>query len=161
MKSSGSRRDHLVNGSFAEERNTKKYVDIENLPSHESIKRTYELYNGKINTGLLVRFLRGQIGNDWDVVYSEIIARIPAKLLDYKEIALWYVADKVEWKDGKLWNLRSQKHIFTGGDYIPINKSSKTSSEEFVEFYVDPETNKLIHNSQKALKRIAKQRNNE
>src|ERR1700709_2155531 len=95
MKSSGSRRDHLANGSFSEERNTKKYFDIENLAPHESIKRTQEFYNGKINTGLLVRFLRGQIGNDWDNVYSEIVARIPAKLLDYKEIALWNVADKV------------------------------------------------------------------
>jgi hypothetical protein len=159
MQSSGSRRDHLVNGDFSEERNTKKYADVENLPSHESIKKTRDFYNGKINTGLLVRFLRGQIGNDWDLVHSEIIARIPARLLDYKEIALWYVADKVEWKNGKLWNNRTQKHIFTGGEYSPINLSFKTSSEEFIEFYVDPETNKLVHNQHKAFKRITKSGN--
>ena len=161
MKSSGSRRDHLVNGSFAEERNTKKYVDVENLPSHESIKRTQEFYNGKINTGLLVRFLRGQIGNDWDNVYSEIVARIPAKLLDYKEIALWYVADKVEIKDGKLWNKRSQKYIYTEGQYMLTHYSEIKLSEDIFEFYVDPGTNKLIHNTQKAFKRITKSRNKE
>jgi hypothetical protein len=85
MKTSGSKRDHVVNGSYAEERNTKKYADMGNLPSHESIKNTGEFYNNKINTGLLIRFLRGQVGNDWDEVHSEIVARIPAKLLDYKE----------------------------------------------------------------------------
>jgi hypothetical protein len=161
MKSSGSRRDHLDNGSFSEERNTKKYLDIENLPPHESIKRTQEFYNGKINTGLLVRFLRGQIGNDWDNVYSEIVARIPARLLDYKEIALWYVADKVEIKDGKLWNKRSQKYIYTEGQYILRHYSEIKLSEDIFEFYVDPGTNKLIHNPHKAFKRITKSRNKE
>jgi hypothetical protein len=155
MKSSGSRRDHLVNGSFADERNTKKFTDIENLPQHSSIKKTREFYNGKINTGLLVRFLRGQIGNDWDDVYSEIIARIPTRLLDYKEIALWYVADKVEVIDGRLWNKRSNKFIYTGGGFNLEHFSLRAQNEEIMEFYVDPATNKLIHNQQKAFKRIA------
>ena len=143
MKTSGSKRDHLGNGSFAEERNTKKYAVIENLPSHESIKRTREFYNGKINTGLLVRFLRGQIGNDWDIVHSEIIARIPARLLDYKEIALWYVSDKVELKNGKLWDLREQKFIYMGGERMNTSPHAKSLAEHTTEFYVDPETNKL------------------
>jgi hypothetical protein len=144
MKTSGSKRDHLGNGSFAEERNTKKYADIENLPSHESIKKTGEFYNGKINTGLLVRFLRGQIGNDWDTVHSEIIARIPARLLDYKEIALWYVSDKVELKEGKLWDLREQKFIYMGGERMHTSPHAKSLAEHTTEFYVDPETNKLM-----------------
>lgn len=156
MKTSGSKRDHLGNGTFAEERNTKKYTDIENLPSHESIKKAREFYNGKINTGLLVRFLRGQIGNDWDTVYSEIIARIPARLLDYKEIALWYVSDKVEMKDGRLWDLREQKFIYFGDEYRHIHFSERMLAEHVTEFYVDPETNKLMHIQHKAFKRIIK-----
>jgi hypothetical protein len=154
MKTSGSKRDHISNGRFADERNTKKYTDIENLPHHESIKKTREFYNSKINTDLLVRFLRGQIGNDWDSVYSEIIARIPARLLDYKEIALWYVADKVEVKDGKLWNKRSQKYIWTEGALEWGN--NRMLNEEVFEFYVDPLTNKLIHIPHKAQKRMVK-----
>lgn len=154
MKTSGSKRDHVVNGTFAEERNTKKYADFENLPQHESIKKTRDFYNSKINTELLVRFLRGQIGNDWDEVYSEIISRIPARLLDYKEIALWYVAHKVEIKDGKLWNKTSQKYIYQGGEYNNTHYTEMTLAEEIIEFYVHPETNKLMHNPQKAFKRI-------
>ena len=156
MKTSGSKRDHILNERFADERNTKKYQNLENLPQHESIKRTKEFYNSKINTGLLVRFLRGQIGNDWDTVHSEIISRIPAKLLDYKEIALWYVADKVELKDGRLWNKRSQKYIWTEGVLEMTHFSERMLAEEIFEFYVDPQTNKLIHIPHKAAKRMVK-----
>ena len=151
LKTSGSKRDHLLNGSFADERNTKKFADIENLPSHESIKKTGDFYNGKINTELLVRFLRGQIGNDWDNVHSEIINRIPAKLLDYKEIALWYVSDKVELKEGRLWDRRKQKFIYDGGEYKHTHFSERILAEHITEFYVDPETHKLMQIQHKAL----------
>jgi hypothetical protein len=155
MKTSGSKRDHIVNGRFADERNTKKYNSIESLPQHESIKNSGRFYNNKINTELLVRFLRGQIGKDWDDVYSEIVARIPARLLNYKEIALWYVADKVEVIDGKLLNKRSQRYIYTEGKY-ELRPAKFKLMEEIFEFYVDPETNKLVHNPHKAFKRITK-----
>ena len=59
------------------------------------------------NYGLLVRFLRGQVGNDWDEIYSEIVSRIPKKLLDYEEMVFWFVADKVEFVDGRPWNKKS------------------------------------------------------
>jgi len=159
LKTSGSKRDHILNGSFADERNTKKYQDLENLPQHESIKKTFEFYNSKINTGLLVRFLRGQIGNDWDTVHSEIIARIPARLLDYKEIVQWYVADKVELKDERLWNKRSQKYIWTEGVLELRHHTESALMEEVVEFYVDPQTNKLMHIPHKAWKRLVKKDN--
>jgi|GEM_PF-3717642 len=120
MKTSGSKRDHLINGRFADERNTKKYSQIEMLPQHESVKKTGEFYNGRINTQLLIRFLRGQIGKDWDSVYSEIISRIPTRLLDYKEIALWYVADKVEFKMGD-FGTNEAKSIF--GLTVPFKAS--------------------------------------
>lgn len=159
MKTSGSKRDHILNGSFADERNTKKYQDLENLPQHESIKKTQEFYNNKINADLLVRFLRGQIGIDWDIVYSEIISRIPARLLDYKEIVQWYVADKVELKDGQLWNKREQKYIWTEGALEPRHYTERALMEQVIEFYVDPQTNKLMHIPHKAWKRLVKKDN--
>jgi hypothetical protein len=135
MKTSGSRRARIMNGRFADERNTKKYSNFENLPQRESIKSTTKFYNGKINYGLLVRFLRGQVGNDWDDVYSEIISRIPSKLLDYREMIFWFVADKVEYTDNGLWNKRSSTIIWTSGPY--------DFSQEKKEFFVNPITNKL------------------
>lgn len=150
LKTSGSKRRYVVNGSFSEERNTKKYQDIENLPNHESIGSTWKIYNGKLNYGLLVRFLRGQVGNDWDGVYSEILSRIPTKLLDYKEIVFWFVADKIELIDGNPYNRKSNKFIWTPeqGEY---NFSFDNS-----DFYVCPLTNKLLRVEDKPSKRETK-----
>ena len=92
--------------------------------------------NGKINYGLLVRFLRGQVGKDWNEVYSEIINRIPTRLMEHKEMIHWFVADKVSLVDGRLWNKRSQKFIYIDGSY--------DFSQERKEFYVDPVTNVLV-----------------
>ncbi|MFB9842787.1 hypothetical protein [Mucilaginibacter ginsenosidivorans] len=156
MKTSGSKRSHLLNGNYADERSAQKTQDLENLPQHESIKRTGDFYNGKINTDLLIRFLRGQVGEDWNDVHSEIISRIPARLLDYKEIVLWYVADKVEFKDGRLWNKRSQKYIWTDGPFENGESAKRIWTIELFEFYVDPETNKLIQIHHKSHKRMAK-----
>ena len=150
MKTSGSKRERVINGSFSEERNTKKYKDIENLSSHESIKTTWKIYNGKLNYGLLVRFLRGQVGKDWNEVYSEILSRIPTKLLDYKEIVFWFVADKIEIVDGKPYNKVSNKFIWTPeqGEY---NFDFDNS-----DFYVCPLTNKLLRVEDKPSKRETK-----
>ncbi len=147
LKTSGSKRRYVVNGSFSEERKTKKYKDIENLPNHESIGTTWKIYNGKLNYGLLVRFLRGQVGNDWDEVYSEILSRIPTKLLDYKEIVFWFVADKIELIDGNPYNRKSNKFIWTPeqGEY---NFSFDNS-----DFYVCPLTNKLLRVEDKPSKK--------
>ena len=157
MKTSGSKRVSLMNGRYADTRNSKKSRELEDLPSHESIKATAKFYNGKINYRLLVRFLRTQVGNDWDKVYSEIIARIPTKLLDYKEMIFWFVADKVDFIDDKPWNRKTQGFIWTGEPYphrVHISEYKKTP--EFREFYVDPNTNKLVQIPQKAYKRIPK-----
>jgi hypothetical protein len=137
MKTAGSRRRHLLNGSFSEDdRAASKRGDPDTMPQRESIRSTRPFYNGKINYGLLVRFLRSQAGNDWDQAYSEIIARIPSKLLDYKEMVYWFVADKVEIMDGQIWNKKTQKFIWTTGVY--------DFSKQRIEFYVDPETNRLV-----------------
>ena len=101
MKTSGSKRKYVRNGRFADERHAKVKMDLEELPHHESIKSTCHFYNGKINYGLVVRFLRGKIGENWDDVYSEIINRIPLAIRDYKEMIFWFVADKVAFESEK------------------------------------------------------------
>lgn len=85
MKTSGSKRERVANGRYADERHLQDNFEFDELPKHESIKSTRKFYNGKINYGLLVRFLRGQVGNDWDVVYSEIISRIPTNCWTIKK----------------------------------------------------------------------------
>lgn len=155
MKTSGSKRKYVQNGNFADERNTKARLNLEELPHHESIKTTSQFYNGKINYGLLVRFLRGKIGEDWDEVYSEIINRIPVALLDYKEMIFWFVADKIEFVDGRIWNKKTKKFIWTDGPYILRHYSEMHLDPEFKEFYVDPTINRLEHIPQRSFKRIS------
>jgi hypothetical protein len=108
--------------------------------------------------GLLVRFLRGQVGNDWDHVYSEIISRIPSKLLVYKEMIFWFVAEKVEIKDGKPWDKKAQQYIWTGGELKDVHFTETKTQPKLIEFYVDPNTNKLVRIEQKAFKRILKKK---
>jgi hypothetical protein len=144
MKTSGSQRRHVRNGRYADTRNSKKDGNFEDLPTHESIKSTGKFYNGKINYGLLVRFLRGRVGADWDDLYSEIISRIPTKLLDYKEMLFWFVADKVEFIEGRPWNKKSQQFIWIGESFEPVKIGQSKQAPEFKEFYVHPETNKLV-----------------
>ena len=144
MKTSGSKRKYITNGSYAVERHLQNRTELEELPKHGSIKSTQKFYNGKVNYGLLVRFLRGQVGNDWNEVYSEIISRIPTKLLDYKEMVYWFVADQVEIIDGRPWNKKSQRFIWTGEDYEAVHHTKYKEQPEFIEFYVDPDTAKLV-----------------
>ena len=158
MKTSGSKRDHLINGRYSDGRHLYKQSEFEDLPTHESVKQTTKFYNGKINYGLLVRFLRGQVGNDWDEIYSEIISRIPTKLLDYKEMIFWFVADKVEFIDGRPWNKKSQQFIWTGEEYKLVHHTQTKTQPEFKEFYVDPNSNKLVRIEQKSFKRISKKK---
>ena len=156
MKTSGSRREHVANGRYATERHLQRNKDPEDLPKHESIKTTKSFYNGKINYGLLVRFLRGQVNKDWDEVYSEIVSRIPSKLLDYKEMIFWFVADKVEIIDGKPWNKKTQQFIWTGEEYKLVHYTERKTQPEFKEFYIEPITNKIVRIEQKSLKQYTK-----
>ena len=149
MKTSGSKRGWFPNESYADNRHLQNEKELDDLPSFESIKSSAKFYNGKINYGLLVRFLRGQVGNDWDQVYSEIISRIPTKLLDYKEMIFWFVADKVEFIDGNPWNKKSQRFIWTNEPFISVHYTQIKQSPGRIEFYVDPNNNKLVQISQK------------
>lgn len=138
MKTSGSYRKHTMSGDFSDERNTKRFKqDDEDLPTHESYRKTHNFYNGKIKTDLLKRFLYGQVGKDWNEVYSEIISRIPTKLLDYKDCVYWYVAHKVEMRDGLPYDKEEHQFIWT-----PEQGEFFKSSVQMT-FYVHPETNIL------------------
>jgi hypothetical protein len=145
MKTSGSKRTHLRNWRYADNRHSKRDEPFDDLSTHESIQSTKKFYNGKINYGLLVRVLRGQIGEDWDSVYSEYVNRIPSKLMDDKEMIYCFVADKVEFIEGKPWNKRTQLFIWTGEEFEPPHWTEVKSTPELREFYVDPLTNRLIH----------------
>ncbi len=69
----------------------------------------------------------------------------------------WFVADKVEFVDGRPWNKKSQQFIWTGED---VNKSVHwteiKTQPQFIEFYVHPDTNKLVRIEQKSFKRRTK-----
>ncbi|GAB3869073.1 hypothetical protein GCM10028824_15430 [Hymenobacter segetis] len=157
MKTSGSKRKYVQSGDFADTRNSKAKSDLEELPQFESVKSSRKFYNGKINYGLLVRFLRGKVGNDWDEVYSEIINRIPVALLEYKEMIFWFVADKVVFEDEKLWNKKNQRFIWRGEAYSYFSHYSQIYlNPEFIEFYVHPDTNILEHIPQLSFKKRAK-----
>jgi hypothetical protein len=154
LKTSGSKRKYIQNGSVAEERHIKGKLNFDDLPKYESIKSTQKVYNGKLNLGPLVKFLRNKIGEDWNEVYSEIIARIPAALLDYREVVFWFVADKVQITDRGIWNKETQKFLWQEELLIQSHIAEIRLNPEFREFYVDPNTNKLKHIPQRSFKRI-------
>ena len=158
MKTSGSRRRDVANGRYADDRHKKSDLGIEELPQRESVKSTHKFYNGKINYGLLVRFLRGQVGKDWNEIYAEILSRIPTKLLDYKEMIFWFVDDKVEMMDGKPWNKRTQRFLWTCEELTPVHYTKMKTQPEFKEFFVDPATNKLVRIEQKSPKKVFKRK---
>ena len=140
LKTSGSKRERVESLDYSESRNSKSNVDIEELPTHESMSKNVQFYNGKINTDLLKRFLRTQIGRKWDDVYSEIIERIPSKLQDYKYCVYWYVADKIEIREDKLWNLRDNFFIIQKNEEL---NSHWSENYRHMDFYVDPNTKEL------------------
>lgn len=143
MKTSGSKRRYVLNGRYADDRHIQKTKDFEDLPSHESIKSTQRFYNGKINYGLLVRFLRGRVGDNWSEIHQEILARIPSKLMEHKEMVYWYVADQVDLVDGRIWNRRSQRYVWNGEITQPVHFTQIKKTPQLIEFWVHPETNRL------------------
>lgn len=139
LKTSGSKRRYVIDGDYADERNTKKRKDWDNLPNMEGFGKSFKFYNSKINYGLLVRFLRGKIGYDWNDVHSEIMDRIPSDLSEYQKCVEWFVSDSVEQQKQGLWDKRDQKFIRTP----EADKSLMRREYSYKEFYVDPVTNQL------------------
>lgn len=110
----------------------------EELPSFEAYRQSHKFYNGKINYGLLVRFLRGRVGEDWAGLQVEIEARIPTRLKEYRQCVAWFVADKVEWRDGGLWDRERLRF-----HYLDPEEAFDWSRHTRIEFYVDPDTQTL------------------
>lgn len=137
LKTSGSKRERLLSGDYSDTRNSKQQVAMEFLPTHEGMGKSMQFYNGKINYGLLVRFLRGNVGKEWKIVHEEILQRIPSNLSEYKECIYWFVADIIEVHDGKLWDRRTQKFLQSSTDgYVTLHYPK--------EFYVDPVSGILL-----------------
>ena len=109
------------------------------MPKYEGMGRSFKFFNGKINYGLLVRFLRGKVGEDWQQVHAEILERIPTDLLEYKDCIQWFVADLVEKKQDGLWDKRAQKYLKLAAD-----EPSHWTAYEVKEFYVDPDSSLLV-----------------
>jgi len=141
MKTSGSKRERIESLNYGDTRNSKTKMNFENLPTFESMSNSSHFYNGKINTDLLKRFLRTRIGQNWNDVFSEINERIPTKLKKYLNCAYWYVADKVEIRDGQMWNLRNNSNIPTKREDL---FSHWSRNYRYIEFYVDPVSNVLL-----------------
>ena len=137
LKTSGSKRERVISADYSDTRNSKQSRYLEDLPQHQSIGRSSHFYNGKINTDLLLRFLRSNAGKEWKTVYEEILARIPSNLSEYRHCIYWYVADSLESHGGKLWDKRSQKYLSSPQDDFLVTHHPK-------EFYVDPETGVLL-----------------
>lgn len=140
MKTSGSKRRFISDGDYANERNSKRNKDWENLPNHEGMGKSFKFYNSKVNYGLLVRFLRGKVNEDWSEVYSEILERIPTNLSEYKKCVEWFVSDLVEEREEGLWDKREHKFVRTPD----VDKTLMQGNYAYKEFYVDPRTNKLL-----------------
>lgn len=156
LKTSGSRRRYVIDGDYSDTRNSKKNKDWDNLPSYEGMGKSFKFFNSKINYGILVRFLRGKVGSDWDEVSEEIEERIPTDLLEYKDCVKWFVADLVEKREGGLWDKREQKYLI-----IEPNEPFYWNPYVSKEFYVDPETNTLIRVKDLPSSRKTKGMNNE
>lgn len=139
LKTSGSKRRWVDDGDYSDTRHSKRNKDWENLPTYEGMKESCKFFNGKINYGPLVRFLRRKAGADWNQVYDEIIARIPTNLHEYKDCVRWFVADLVEIRATGIWDKREQKYI-----KISPDESFNWNYYTLREFYVDPDTNILI-----------------
>lgn len=139
LKTSGSKRKHVVDGDYADTRNSKKNQSWEDLPSHEGMGKSFKFFNSKVNYGLLVRFLRGKAGSDWNEVSQEIEDRIPTDLSEYKECVHWFVSDLIEKHEDGLWDKREQKYL-----KLDPNEPFDWNLNTCKEFYVDPETNQLV-----------------
>lgn len=138
LKTSGSKRKYVESADYANTRSVKKQKNVEDLPKYEGMGQARKFFNSRVNYGLLIRFLRGRIGDDWDKVYDEIMERIPSNLSEYKACVAWFVADLVEEEDKELFDKRDQRYLKLDPDE-PADPDYYT----FKEFYVDPNSNKL------------------
>ncbi|MEL6536760.1 MAG: hypothetical protein AAFQ98_15180 [Bacteroidota bacterium] len=129
----------MDSAEYSDTRHSKMTEDMDNWPQKESMARGRQLFNGKVHDGLLVRFLRTRVGEDWDQVYHEIVARIPSEILHQEQWVVWFVATKVERRPEGLWDTLTHRYLQMGP-----NRDEYFHKFRRVEFYVDPETNLLM-----------------
>lgn len=139
LKTSGSKKRWAYSEDYADERNSKKRKDWDNLPAKESMGKAFQFYNSRINYGLLVRFLRGKVGGHWPDIYEEILERIPTNLSQYKECVDWFVAQEVVHTEDGLWDKASQKLVSVPKEEMKFPFMAYNAKE----FYVDPDTQQL------------------
>lgn len=139
LKTSGSKKRWAYSEDYADERNSKRRKDWENLPSIEGIGRAFQFYNGRINYGLLVRFLRGKVGGHWPDIYEEIMERIPTNLSQYKDCVDLFVAQEVVHTEDGLWDKGSQKLVLVPEEDMKFPFMAYNHKK----FYVDPDTQRL------------------
>ena len=84
---------------------------VEDLPKYEGMGQARKFFNSRVNYGLLIRFLRGRIGDDWNEVHEEIMERIPSNLSEYRMCVEWFVADLVEEEENELFDKRDQRYL--------------------------------------------------
>lgn len=140
LKTSGSKRRYINDGDYSDTRNSKKNKNWDELPMFEGMGESFKFFNRKINYGLLIRFLRGKNGANWNEVQREVSERIPSNLSEYKDCLKWFVADLIEKReDGRLWDKREQKYVL-----LNPNESYDWKVHTTKEFYVDPDLNVLV-----------------
>ncbi|WNJ18711.1 hypothetical protein [Pontibacter sp. G13] len=134
LKTSGSRRRYAWGPEYSRGGKAHHPSNWENLPAKEGMGKSRHFYNGKVHYGLLVRFLRKQVGQPWDAVHQEILERIPTRLKQYEECIYWFVATDIERREEGLWNRRGQKYVY-------LDRTQPYDiSYGFWEFYVDPDS---------------------
>lgn len=156
LKTSGSKRRHVGNESYSDTRNSKKNKNWDELPTFEGMGQSFKFFNSKVNYGLLIRFLRGKNGSDWADVQKEVSERIPSNLSEYKDCLKWFVADLVEKREEGLWDKRSQKYLL-----LNPNEPYDFNLHIAKNFYVDPDSNKLVKIEDSPSKRKTKGMTNE
>lgn len=139
LKTSGSKRRYVNDGDYSDTRNSKKNKNWDALPAFEGMGQSFKFFNSKINYGLLIRFLRGQNGSNWNDVQKEISERIPTNLSEYKDCVKWFVADLIEEREGGIWDKREQKYLLLNPD-----EPYDWNTHVYKEFYVDPDSNVLV-----------------
>lgn len=139
LKTSGSKRRYVNDGDYSDTRNSKKNKNWDELPHFEGMGQSFKFFNSKINYGLLIRFLRGKNGSNWNDVEKEVSERIPSNLSEYKDCLKWFVADLIEKREDRIWDKREQKYLL-----LNPNETYDWNVHVSKEFYVDPDSNVLV-----------------
>jgi hypothetical protein len=139
LKTSGSKKRYVNDGDYSDTRNSKKNKNWDELPHFEGMGQSFKFFNSKINYGLLIRFLRGKNGSNWNDVEKEVSERIPSNLSEYKDCLKWFVADLIEKREDGIWDKREQKYLL-----LNPNETYDWNIHVSKEFYVDPDSNVLV-----------------